>query len=656
MSKHSPFRQRQSRRRFLQVAGVTGFTVTASGLGDYAVAQDDDIAIDTFSQSPYLDDQDLPPVAERVSATPWVLDPEDTVGQFGGIWRTALIGGQDTAWLDRTVAYDNLVSWSPDWTEVIPNVAQAFEASEDGSQFTFHLREGMKWSDGALFTSADIEFYVNNFYRNEELTSSLGNNPYTVEVQDELTFTVIYEAPNGFALQNMCEAAGAEWVRYPRHYLEQFHADFNTENLDQLVEEAGAADWVELFRLKGAGIPGTPYDARWSNPDLPRLNSWQLVEPYGEGTRVSFVRNPYYWKVDPNGQQLPYLDEVIFDVLEDPEVLLLRASSGEIDFHARHINEVTNKPVLAENRERGNYEFFDLVPSSMNTAVFALNLTHKDEAMREIFQNKDFRVGLSHAIDRQEVIDVVYVSQGEPWQLAPREDTPWFNQELAKQFTEFDTELANQHLDKVLPDKDENGMRLMSNGEPFSFVVEVASTYPLWLDVSNLVVSYWNDVGVNVSLKPEDRSLMYTRKNANEHDCVVWGGDGGLQDAILDPRWYFPFSLESNWAIAWAIWYEQTANPQAEPMEPPPDIKQQMELYDEIKVTPDPAVQNELFRELLAIAQETYNAVAVSLPAPGFGIKKTNMRNVMPTMPSAWLYPTPAPSLPMQYFYDDQES
>src|SRR5690606_8038430 len=137
-------------------------------------------------------------------------------------------------------------------------------------------------------------------------------------------------------------------------------------------------------RMKGDGIPGTPYDARWANPELPRLHAWRLVEPYGEGTRVRFERNPYYWKVDTNGQQLPYIDEVVFDVLEDPEVLLLRAANGEIDMHARHITTDANKPVLAESRESGGYEFFDIVPSSMNTTIFALNQTHKNEQLREI--------------------------------------------------------------------------------------------------------------------------------------------------------------------------------------------------------------------------------------------------------------------------------
>ena len=652
MSTLSRYGQRSSRRRFLQVAGVTGFTVTASGRGDYAVAQTP-VAIDAYSQAPSLDGQELPSIAERVGELPLVLDPLESVGQYGGAWRTALVGGQDTAWLVRTVSYDNLVSWAPDWSEVIPNAAHAFEASEDGRSFTFHLRPGMKWSDGEPLTSADIAFYVNDVYRNEELTSSLGARPFTVEVQDEVTFTVTYDEPNGFALRDMCTADGAEWVRYPRHYLEQFHIDYNPDGVEALVAEEGAADWVELFRTKGGGIPGTPYDARWSNPDLPRLTAWQLVEPYGEGTRVRFERNPYYWKVDTDGQQLPYIDEVIFDVVEDAEVLLLRAANGEIDFHDRHINTNANKPVLAENRENGNYEFFDEVPANMNTAIMALNLTHKNEQLREIFQNKDFRVGLSHSINRQEIIDVVFVGQGEPWQPAPRRETEWFSEALAKQYTEYDVDLANEHLDKVLPDKDGSGMRLLPSGEPLSFVIEVTGDLdPASLDSTNLVSGYWREVGVNAQVKPEDRSLLYSRKAANEHDCVVWIGGGGLNDAILDPRWYFPGSGESNYAIAWFVWYADPANPQAEPMEPPARTQEQMALYDEIAASPDPAVQNDLFNEILAISQEIFYAIGVSLPSPGYGIKKVNLKNVPPVMPSAWLYPNPAPTRPEQYFFE----
>jgi peptide/nickel transport system substrate-binding protein len=652
MSKASPVHQSITRRRFLQVSGAMGFTVATTAGGGIAVAQTPAVPAD-LSQSAVLDDLDLPPVAERIGDMPMVLNPIDAVGTYGGTWRTALIGGQDTAWLERTVNYDNLLAWSVDWSEVLPNLAHAYEVSDDGTQFTFHLRPGSKWSDGEPFTSADVEFYVNNVRNNVELNPAPADNPFTIEVADEVTFTVTFERANGFFLKRLCQADGVNWTRYPRHYLEQFHKDFNPD-IDALVQEAGVADWVELFRTMGDGIPGTPFDARWANPDLPRMHAWRLVEPYGEGTRVRFERNPYYWKVDPNGQQLPYIDEVVFDVLEDPEVLLLRAANGEIDMHARHITTDTNKPVLAENREKGAYEFFDIVPSSMNTVILALNQTHKNEELRAIFANKDFRVGLSHAINRQEVIDVVFVSQGEPWQLGPRQETPWYNETLAKQFTEYDLDLANQHLDTVLPDKDASGMRLLPSGQPFTFVVDVTSDLnPFWTDAANLVIGYWNAVGVNATLNPIDRSLMYTRKAANEHDCTIWGGDGGLNDAMLEARWYYPHNDESIWGIAWVVWAGRAGgNPQAEAQEPPESIQQQEALYTEIEETPDAAKQDELFNELLAIAQGNFNAIGISLPAMGYGLKKVNLKNVPAIMPGAWLYPNPAPSKPETYFFE----
>jgi peptide/nickel transport system substrate-binding protein len=653
MPNRSLSRQSWSRRRFLQVSGAMGFTVAAGARGGLAVAQTPAVPAE-ISESPFLEGQDLPPVAERIGEQPLVLDPIDGVGTYGGTWRTALIGGQDTAWLERTVNYDNLVTWAVDWSEVLPDIATAYEVSDDGTAFTFHLRKGMKWSDGEPFTSADVEFYVNSVRYNTDLNPTAPDIDFSIEVADDQTFTITYATPNGFALQHLCEAAGVDWTRYPRHYLEQFHKDFNPDGIDALIEEAGAADWIELFRMKGAGIPGTPYDARWANVDLPRLHAWKLVEPYGEGTRVRFERNPYYWKVDTAGNQLPYIDEVVFDVLEDPEVLLLRASNGEIDMHARHITTDANKPVLAENREKGGYEFFDIVPSSMNTVVFALNQTHKNPEMREIFMNKDFRAGLSYAMNRQEILDVVFVSQGEPWQLGPRQETRWYNETLAKQFTEYDVDKANELLDKVLPDKDGDGMRLMPSGEPFSFVVEVAAEInPFFTDTSNLVMDYWKAVGVNASLNPEDRSLMYTRKAANEHDCAVWGGDGGLNDAMLEARWYYPHSDESLYGIGWVVWADNAGgNPQAEPVEPPEAVQKQIDLYAEIEQTPDPAKQDELFNELLAIAQEQFHAIGTSLPAMGYGIKKVNLKNVPASMPGAWLYPNPAPSHPETYFYE----
>ena len=151
-----------------------------------------------------------------------------------------------------------------------------------------------------------------------------------------------------------------------------------------------------------------------------------------------------------------------------PTCLALKAAAGEIDMMDRHIATNPNKPVFVDNMKKGDYSFFETIPSSMNNMIICFNLTHKDKQLREIFQNPDFRKGVSHAINRKEMIDVVWVGQGEPYQLAPRPTSPFYNETLAKQYTEFDVKKANEYLDKVLPKKDANGMRLMPDGKPLA--------------------------------------------------------------------------------------------------------------------------------------------------------------------------------------------
>jgi peptide/nickel transport system substrate-binding protein len=643
-----------TRRRFLQISGGMGFTVLHLANGNKIVAQSG--APTTFSEAPALADLvaagTLPPLEERLPAEPLVVETTESIGQYGGTLRSALLGGANTGMIERICGYEHLLRWSPDWNEVLPNVASAYEANADGTSYTFTLRPGMKWSDGAPFTADDILFYVNDIYQHPAL-GALGTNPFSAEKIDDYTVSVTFERPAGLFPLETAARIGTDWTRYPKHYLSQFHEAYNTDTLDDLIAENGADDWIHLFQMKGSGIPGTPYDARWSNPELPRLHAWQIVEPYGEGTYVTLERNPYYFKVDTEGNQLPYLDTINFEVMQDEEVLLLKTTAGEIDMIQRSICTIRNKPVLADSRESGGYNFFDAVPSIMNTNVYQLNLTHKNDAIREIFQNKDFRIGLSHAINRQEVIDTVYVSQGEPWQAAPLPTTPYYNETLAKQYTEYDVDLANEYLDKVLPEKDGDGWRLRPDGERLSFVLEVATggEFPEMPDAAALVADYWRAVGVDANLRPQDGALMNSRINANDHDASVWPGGSGQQDAILNPYLYMPYNY-SFFGKAWFYWWKQPANAGAEAMEPPEAIKQQFELYDQLTETADPDEQNRLLGEILRIAQEEFWVMGIGTPAVVYGVRKNNLKNVPDSMPEAAEYPTPGPTNPAQYYLE----
>jgi peptide/nickel transport system substrate-binding protein len=102
----------------------------------------------------------LPPVAQRVSDEPEVVKPLESVGKYGGQLRFGLRGSSDYNHILRMVGAQGLVRWDPQYTKVIPNVAKSFEVDPSGKVFTFHLRKGMKWSDGKPFTADDIVFNV----------------------------------------------------------------------------------------------------------------------------------------------------------------------------------------------------------------------------------------------------------------------------------------------------------------------------------------------------------------------------------------------------------------------------------------------------------------------------------------------------------------
>ena len=280
--------------------------------------------------------------------------------------------------------------------------------------------------------------------------------------------------------------------------------------------------------------------------------------------------------VDSEGNQLPYIDEVVYNVGSEVDTLVLQALNGDIDMQDRHIATNANRSVFFDNQEAGGFHFYETVPSSSNVMTISLNLTNTDPVKREIYNNKDFRIGLSEAINRQEIIDVVYVGQGQPYQAGPRPQSPLYNEKLATQYTEYDTDAANAALDKVLPNKDSDGFRLLPNGDRLIIAMEVIPTLqPEWTGALELIQGYWADVGVDMQLVVEDRSVFYDRKAANQHDAGIWGGDGGLE-VILEPRWYFPFSNESIYGEAWQYWFNNPKDERAE--EPPAAVKQQMDL------------------------------------------------------------------------------
>jgi peptide/nickel transport system substrate-binding protein len=589
----------------------------------------------------------LPPVAQRVGDEPEVVTPLQGPGKYGGQLRFGLRGSSDHNHILRMVGAQGLVRWDPQYTKIVPNVAKSFEVDPSGKVFTFALRKGMRWSDGKPFTADDVLFNVEDLVLNTAYAPTpgrytTGGKPMKIEKLDDSTVRFTFTEPYGDFLAELASPLGQHPVLYAKHYCAQFHPKHNAR-IDEAIKANNASDWKNLFQRKCGDIE---IPARWGNPERPTLDPWVAKEPYvGGATRVVFERNPYFWQVDPEGRQLPYIDQLNAPVAQDVESLILAAVGGRIDFGLRHLDAPANRPVLAENRQKGGYELFAGTPVGGTNMVINLNLAHKDKELRELFGKKDFRIALSHGIDRKNIIETALFGEGEPWQIGPHEGHPNHHKRIATQYLDYDVAKANAMLDKLgLDRRGSDGVRLLAGGRPLRFKIDVIPTLqPESVDMLQLVKRDWAKIGVGMDVNAMERTLFYERtSNSNDHDAAVWSDFASWVPGEI-PQQIVPVHHDSRWGIPWSQWYN-SGGKQGE--EPPASVKERMRLYDEARATADPDKRRDIIRKIADIAADEFEVMAVSKALPTYGVKKTGLRNVPQSMPNSWYYPTPGPTLP----------
>ncbi len=657
-------RVRVSRRALLTLGGVGALSTLSlaacSSQSDEQSSQPEADG-DRPRESPMLTEQvdagDLPEFDERLpveSDRLVVQSPEP--GSYGGTFSGVTLGPGDEAWVNGISAYEPMLRFSPDLSEHgLPGILTGIDLNDEGTVFTLHLREGLRWSDGEPVSADDVMFAIEEVYTNTDLFStppsmlSVDGQPCSAERIDDLTVQLTFPEPKGNFIEMASRIVNADGnpFYYPKHYFEQFIPSLDS-GAEAAADDAGFSDWTAFFEDRAE---------YWNNTDKPVLNAWVVMSGLNQGNVMTLERNPYYWKVDDEGAQLPFMDRLEFEIVQEEEVMLLKALNGEIDLHSRHFNQAQNRPVLAEAREDGNFDFVPIRTASANHMVVALNFNHPDEELRDIFRNKDFRIGLSHAIDRQEVIDTVYQRQGQPWQAAPHPESEFVDEEFGLQYTEFDVDLANQHLDDAgLVDTDSDGYRLRPDGQRIRFDVDAATGFPDRVAGLDLISRYWAEVGIEMRVNTIERTLFYDRKSAsaNQQTANVWGGDGGFRTEMVDPRWYFPFSGESNFAVQWAEWF-QTRGQGDNAVEPPEQTRRQMELYWEILSEPDVDRQTELFREILQIAKDEFYVIGVALRDDDYGVVSNDLRNVAESYTASWLHMAPGAVNPSTWYFSDAQ-
>jgi peptide/nickel transport system substrate-binding protein len=643
---------RLGRRHF--IGGIGGAIAATSFLGLPRVASAEGPLLEAPQLTELVKAGKLPPLAERLPKVPEIVTPVEGVGTYGGTWNMGTTGAGDSAWWWRSSGYGGLTRIDVDTGKAVPNVAESFEASADGTSFRFKLREGLKWSDGEPMTSADIVFWWEDFVLNAELWPAgapafmrTASGPGTVTADGDYAVVFAFKEPNGFLPNWLATNIGNPVTAMPKHYLEQFHAAHNPD-AEALARKEGFNSWPDLF-LNKAGA-ATLHQAG----GLPVVRPWAMQSVLGTGSRLVFERNPYFYKVDTNGSQLPYVDRVVFEIIEDPQVMLLKASNGELNYQLRHFNTPENKPILARNAKEKGYTLSNLVSANMNEGVIALNLTHNDPVKREIYNNKNFRIGLSHALDRTEIINAVYQRQSQPWQAAPRPDTKFYNEKAATQYLEYNVDLANEALDEAgYKNRNAEGIRLGPDGNPIhiSFFASTTggSNEALLIPVQQIMKQQWAAVGIGMDSTAMERSLYITRTGNEEQDALMWTGFGGHPLTIpVDPRWYLPISPnQSSWGAKWAVWNASGGeNGEA----PPEELQKSFGHYRDALATPDDDERDELLAEVIQIAADGFYVIGTVLALPPYQLKTDNFHNVPATQPDCWPYPSPGQMLSEQFY------
>ncbi len=477
----------------------------------------------------------LPPVEKRLPPEPVVVKPIHSIGKYGGTWRR-LIALPNDLQLSGSLGYEPLVRWDRTGKKVVPGIAKSWDVRDKGKTYIFHLRKGIRWSDGQPFTSADFTFCYEDMICNKELTPVFPNhispsgNRFVVSAPDKYTVVFKFKKPNGIFLEIL--AFIRQGIYMPKHYLKQFHVKYTKkEKLNELARKESKNLWYDLFHSKA--------DLN-DNPDLPTIRAWKLkIAP--PATRVVAERNPYYWKVDPKGNQLPYIDHIAYTLIRNTEVLNLKAMSGEVDMQTRRIS-LSKYALFQKNRKKGKYRV--LTNPSTGSICIYLNQHSKDPAMRALLQDRRFRVALSVAINRKELIEFIFSGLATPTNGVSVPIDPYCLPKFGKKNIQYDPKLANKLLDELGMKRDKTGIRRMPNGKPFRKLLHV---YPSEAgsasEMYQLVADYWREVGLDFVVKNDARMLSLIQvKNGNSD---FWAYANAGLHWITDPIWYVPLAPRS---------------------------------------------------------------------------------------------------------------
>jgi len=604
----------------------------------------------------------LPPVAERVGPEPVVLEGVDGVGNYGGNFIKAEdVTGKDTIELGSDYSGSSLVRWSPYGYPIVPHLAKRWEIRDEYREFVFHLRRGVRWSDGHPLTAEDILYHWEHEANDPSVLDTPTeilihrSRPAVIEVPDAYTLVIRFQDPYPVFLERMATAHGQRLLHSPKHYLEQFHPKLGDETaIKAAMDRTGISNSSLLYGFL----------KRWNNPAHPRLWPWVYRSP-SSNPPYFFVRNPYYYAVDPEGNQLPYLDQYILQA-RPGDMAPIAAVNGELSFfEGLRFNHYT---MAMSQRETGDYQVYHWDP--LNRSDFLIFPNHnlrirsddpETVKKRALIQNPLFRRALSLAMDRETMSRIEYSGLMEPAQMAPAKESPHHYPKLTKAYVAHDPEKANELLDEIgLDGRDAEGMRTYADGSRLSLFFDYLNFTKR--DLAQLIAENWQDVGLRII--PRFRAERIWRVDLDALNLELSAGAmNGKINPFVEPKNYLP-TINSHWARAYGRWHSfggLVGDPAAIDrggVPPPPDsaYREAIEKYAKSSIIPDPEKRREAFAEVLDLAAENLWTINTGFIPPKTIIVKNGFRNVPRVAVPNWDFQVPANCGIETFFWEEPKT
>jgi peptide/nickel transport system substrate-binding protein len=465
---------------------------------------------------------ELPPVDERLPADPLVVEPVEEIGEYGGTWNM-VDSNDELGWTRQTVMVEPFLKWERDASGMRPNLLERWEWNDDATELVVYFRQGIKWSDGEPLNVDDYLFWWNDMVLDEDVPlgapggTTVGGEVMQVEKVDDYTLRYTFAAPNPLFLENHSRGHyhSSAFV-VPAHYMEQFHPKYNSAvtDADELMARYDPASRLRYL-------------------DMPTFMAWKTVE-FQSGQRAVLERNPYYWKVDSAGNQLPYIDRIQVEISEGgnpTEYVALKAIAGELDMQVRDI-ALQDVSLILENAEAGDYRVLMWNRGDYAWPWLILMYDHPDEEIVDLMYTPEFRRALSVAINRDRINNVVSLGLATPRQAALSRESGEFQtpegQEVyeawANAYIQYDPEQAKAWLDELgLVDADGDGFRDRVDGSPLELIIDASVTDQKTVDTVDLIQEDWEAVGLKTVINAIAGEILDQRAQAGETMIRAWG-------------------------------------------------------------------------------------------------------------------------------------